>query len=99
MQQGADTLPLLSLTLFRLYADYGTTGQLTLTEYTKLGGLRQVVQTEIDSFLAATPPNGATNWSCCGRRSFRGWPPSTPTPTPRCAGGPAGPTCPRTAGP
>jgi hypothetical protein len=54
-KRGSDTLPLLSLTLFRLYEDYGSSGKLSLTEYTKLGGLRRVVQTEIDSVLAADP--------------------------------------------
>ena len=54
-KEGSDTLPLLSLTLFRLYEDYGSSGRLSLTEYTKLGGLRRVVQTEIDSIFAADP--------------------------------------------
>ena len=54
-KHGSDTLPLLSLTLFRLYEDYGSSGTLSLTDYTKLGGLRRVVQTEIDSILAADP--------------------------------------------
>ncbi|GAA3683057.1 hypothetical protein GCM10023081_21260 [Arthrobacter ginkgonis] len=50
--QGADTLPLLSLTLARLYQDYGGDGDLRLDEYLKMGGLPHVVQTEIDSLLA-----------------------------------------------
>ena len=54
-KHGSDTLPLLSLTLFRLYEDYGSSGRLSLADYTKLGGLRRVVQTEIDSILAADP--------------------------------------------
>ena len=54
-KHGSDTLPLLSLTLFRLYEDYGSSGRLNLTDYTKLGGLREVVKTEIDSVLAADP--------------------------------------------
>ena len=54
-KHGSDTLPLLSLTLFRLYEDYGSSGRLSLSDYTKLGGLRRVVQTEIDSVLAADP--------------------------------------------
>ena len=40
-KHGSDTLPLLSLTLFRLYEDYGSSGRLSLTDYTKLGGLRR----------------------------------------------------------
>ena len=54
-KHGSDTLPLLSLTLFRLYEDYGSSGWLSLSDYIKLGGLRRVVQTEIDSVLAADP--------------------------------------------
>ncbi|WP_242702181.1 nSTAND1 domain-containing NTPase, partial [Arthrobacter cavernae] len=50
---GADTLPLLSLTLARLYRDYWGAGELTLAGYEAMGGMTQVVQTEIDSILAA----------------------------------------------
>nr|WP_072753389.1 TIR domain-containing protein [Rhodococcus maanshanensis] len=53
--QGADTLPLLSLTLSRLYRDYGSDADLTLDEYTAMGGMSRVVQTEIDSVLSAEP--------------------------------------------
>ncbi|MFG1783813.1 TIR domain-containing protein [Rhodococcus oryzae] len=53
--QGADTLPLLSLTLSRLYRDYGGDADLTLDEYTAMGGMSRVVQTEIDSALSAEP--------------------------------------------
>lgn len=49
---GADTLPLLSLTLARLYADYGSSGELTLAQYRQMGGMRRVVTTEIDSILS-----------------------------------------------
>ncbi|WP_040690714.1 nSTAND1 domain-containing NTPase [Nocardia vinacea] len=49
--RGADTLPLLSLTLARLYQDYGD-GEITLAEYNAMGGLRRVVQCEIDELLA-----------------------------------------------
>ena len=35
-KHGSDTLPLLSLTLFRLYEDYGSSGRLSLADYTKL---------------------------------------------------------------
>ncbi|MEV0030809.1 TIR domain-containing protein [Nocardia sp. NPDC050793] len=51
---GADTLPLLSLTLARLYQDYGD-GEITLAEYEAMGGLRRVVQSEVDELLAADP--------------------------------------------
>ncbi|TQM30854.1 TIR domain-containing protein [Nocardia bhagyanarayanae] len=51
---GADTLPLLSLTLARLYQDYGD-GEITLAEYEAMGGLRRVVQSEIDELLAVDP--------------------------------------------
>ena len=53
--EGADTLPLLSLTLSRLYTDYGTDGDLTLDDYLSMGGMDRVVQTEIDHILAADP--------------------------------------------
>ncbi|MBO0677393.1 TIR domain-containing protein [Mycolicibacterium sp. S2-37] len=52
---GADTLPILALTLSRLYTDYGGTGELTLAGYEALGGMRRVVQTEIDEVLSADP--------------------------------------------
>ncbi|SNY80635.1 WD40 repeat [Nocardia amikacinitolerans] len=51
---GADTLPLLSLTLARLYQDYGD-GEITLAEYEAMGGLRRVVQSEVDELLAVDP--------------------------------------------
>jgi WD40 repeat protein len=50
--EGADTLPMLSLTLSRLYLDYGATGRLTLEQYTAMGGMSRVVETEIDSILS-----------------------------------------------
>ena len=51
---GADALPLLSLTLARLYEDYGD-GVVGLTEYEAMGGMRRVVETEIDAVLSADP--------------------------------------------
>ena len=51
---GADALPLLSLTLARLYEDYGD-GVVGLTEYEAMGGMRRVVETEIDGVLSADP--------------------------------------------
>jgi WD40 repeat protein len=53
--EGADTLPMLSLTLSRLYQDYAVDHQLTLDEYDAMGGMRRVVQTEIDRILAGDP--------------------------------------------
>ncbi|APE15880.1 hypothetical protein BOH72_12270 [Mycobacterium sp. WY10] len=52
---GADTLPILALTLSRLYADYGSSGELTLAHYEALGGMRRVVQSEIDEVLSVEP--------------------------------------------
>ena len=57
--EGADTLPLLALTLARLYADYATNGELTLAEYEAMGGMERVVQTAVDEVLSADPePRG-----------------------------------------
>ena len=53
--EGADALPLLALTLERLYRDFGDDGDLTVAEYESMGGMAQVVQTEVDSLLAADP--------------------------------------------
>lgn len=49
---GADTLPLLSLTLSRLYSEYGDDGDLNLAEYLSMGEMRNVVQTEVNSLLS-----------------------------------------------
>ena len=57
--EGADTLPLLALTLARLYADYASTGQLTLAHYEAIGGMPRVVQTAIDEVLSADPTQRA----------------------------------------
>ncbi|MGW2663015.1 nSTAND1 domain-containing NTPase [Nocardia tengchongensis] len=48
----ADPLPLLSLTLARLYADYGSSGELTVADYESMGGMACVVESEIDSILS-----------------------------------------------
>jgi WD40 repeat protein/serine/threonine protein kinase len=56
---GADTLPLLSLTLAWLYRDYGSTGRLTLEPYAARGGIGSVVQTEIDELLSSNPEERA----------------------------------------
>ncbi|MDH6247946.1 WD40 repeat protein, partial [Mycobacterium sp. OTB74] len=53
--QGADALPLLALTLERLYHDFGDDGDLTLGEYQAMGGMAQIVQTEVEKLLAADP--------------------------------------------
>jgi WD40 repeat protein len=53
--EGADTLPLLSLTLARLYRDFGSDGDLRLDEYDAMGGMRSVVNHEVDGVLARDP--------------------------------------------
>ena len=53
--EGADALPLLALTLERLYSDFGADGELTVDEYEAMGGMATVVQTEVDNLLAADP--------------------------------------------
>lgn len=52
---GADTLPLLALTLARLHQNYGDTGVLSLAHYETVGGLAGVVASEIDTLLSADP--------------------------------------------
>ncbi|MHA7651590.1 nSTAND1 domain-containing NTPase [Mycobacterium sp. ML4] len=52
---GADTLPLLSLTLAWLYRDYGSTGRLTAQPYVERGGIDGVVQAEIRELLSSEP--------------------------------------------
>src|SRR6478672_5210817 len=52
---GADALPLLALTLERLYCDFGDDGDLTVAEYESMGGMAQMVQNEVDYLLAADP--------------------------------------------
>ena len=56
---GADSLPLLALTLSRLYLDYGGTGRLTLASYQAMGGMQRIVEAEIDTLLAADPTSRA----------------------------------------
>jgi hypothetical protein len=55
----ADALPLLALTLERLYHDFGNDGDLTLAEYESMGGMAQVVQTEIETVLGTDPQRQA----------------------------------------
>lgn len=52
---GGDGLPLLALTLSRLYLDYGDTGRLTPAHYEAMGGMARIVQAEIDTLLSAEP--------------------------------------------
>lgn len=67
-----DTLPLLSLTLARLHTDYGGTGELTLAQYDQLGGMRHVVQTEINEILAVDPTERAVQLQLL-RQAFIPW--------------------------
>jgi WD40 repeat protein len=53
--EGADTLPLLALTLARLHTDYASTGELTLANYESMGGMRDVVNNEVDEILGRDP--------------------------------------------
>ena len=54
-EQGGDTLPLLSLTLSRLYRDYSSDGDLRLDEYQGMGEMSNVIRTEIMSILSPDP--------------------------------------------
>ena len=53
--EGTDALPLLALTLERLFHDFGDSAELTVDQYESMGGMAQVVQTEVDKLLAADP--------------------------------------------
>jgi WD40 repeat protein len=53
--EGADTLPLLALTLARLYGDYASTGRLTRAQYDAMGGMPRVVASTIDEVLSIDP--------------------------------------------
>ena len=70
--EGADTLPMLSLTLARLYADYGSTGELTVEQYEAMGGMRRVVETEINEVLS-TDPDQRRHQLDCLRAAFIPW--------------------------
>jgi WD40 repeat protein len=69
---GADTLPMLALTLARLYADYGSTGGLTLQQYEGMGGMQHVVHSEIDEILSSDPQIRARELSAL-RSAFVPW--------------------------
>ena len=80
--------------------DYGADGELTWPTTSRWAACAQVVHTEIDEMLATDPEQRASpTRRCCARRSSRGWPPSTPTTTSRCAAWPAGATCPSASRP
>lgn len=51
--RGTDTLPLLGLTLARLYRDYADDGNLTLAEYDAMGGMEHVIRNEAESVLTS----------------------------------------------
>lgn len=51
--EGGDALPLLGLTLARLFRDYGGDGDLRLDEYRAMGGLEDIVKTEAEFVLSA----------------------------------------------
>ena len=53
--QGADTLPLLSLTLARLFTQYGADGDLRLNEYLQMGGMADIIHSEAESVIAGDP--------------------------------------------
>ena len=53
--QGGDALPLLGLTMARLYRVYGTDGDLQLKEYLDMGGMADVITTEAESVLSIDP--------------------------------------------
>ncbi|HUO37031.1 MAG TPA: AAA family ATPase, partial [Mycobacterium sp.] len=57
--EGGDALPLLALTLRRLYDRYASTGEITLAHYQTMGGTRRVVQTAVDEVLSADPDQRA----------------------------------------
>jgi WD40 repeat protein len=50
--EGADCLPLLALTLRRLYDRYGATKQLTRAHYHAIGGLERIVRTAVEEVLS-----------------------------------------------
>jgi WD40 repeat protein len=53
--KGADTLPLLALTMQRLHTDYGTAEEITLDDYESMGGMSNVVNNQIGEILSADP--------------------------------------------
>ena len=49
---GGDSLPLLSLTLHRMFLDYGSSERLTLSQFDEMGGMADVVHNEIKRLLS-----------------------------------------------
>jgi WD40 repeat protein len=70
--QGADTLPLLALTLARLYADYSSTGEITLAQYEAIGGISHVIKHAINEVLSADPDQRSEQLSLL-RAAFIPW--------------------------
>ena len=60
---GADTLPMLALTMSRLYTDYGDDGELRLDQYEAMGGMARIWSfDEEDAESMTIPPTfGATD--------------------------------------
>jgi len=71
-REGGDTLPLLSLTLARLYEDYGASEVLTVEQYEQMGGMKRVVQTEIDAVLSRDDSERRAQLDCL-RSAFIPW--------------------------
>jgi TIR domain/AAA ATPase domain len=69
---GGDALPLLALTLRRLYDRYGETGELTLDNYEAMGGMRRVVQNTVDEVISGDPERRAEQL-CSLRAAFIPW--------------------------
>lgn len=75
---GADALPLLALTLERLYREYGKDGDLVLEEYEKLGGVRGSIENAINRALEnpdqpPTIPSDLSFQSKLLRQTFIPW--------------------------
>ena len=64
--EGGDALPLLALTLERLYRDFGDDGDLTEPEYEAMGGMRRVVHNVVDE--VRSPPSPDRTRSASSRR-------------------------------
>lgn len=69
---GGDALPLLGLTLARLFRDYGGKGDLRLDEYLEMGGLANIVKTEAESILARDETTRRIQLECL-RAAFVPW--------------------------
>lgn len=52
-----DALPLLAFTLERLYQEYGTTGHLTIEQYTKLGRVKGSIEAAVERAFRAADNN------------------------------------------